>query len=532
MRQPVAPADRLGHRVREREHRARERGAAVAGAAEQLGARLELLWSSDDARQPLGDQARAGERVLVGGGIVSLHVQRLGAVGERVHRRADGRLAPADRESARARRRSRWDARRRRRPASAARDRAPRSSVVHSAPAYVVGTETSGSPVAAETALPRSIALPPPTASMPSAAARGGHGLGDAIRRHLAPDGDAARRAARGRPSAGSRRAAATRPRPPRRLRPASRAPSGRSRRAARARTSTNACATRVSARPLARTSGTSRAGSSPSTRTTASVPAARSASIAMREMNVTPKPPSTARARRLLQPELEPHVEVAEADAELAQLLLDHLPDAGALLHQDERLGLQLLERHALAGARARRGTASTTSSRIERLEHDAAVAARRRRRSPSSSSRRADLLDDVLRVRHRSARRAPRMQLLELAEDDGQDACRPARSTRRSRAGPRARPRPPRRAPRAAAPRARAAAARRGRAGGRPRSARRGGRSGRGAAGRALLERADLEADRGLRHAELLGRLREAPALDDGAEGGELLRVHKNTL
>ena len=46
------------------------------------------------------------------------------------------------------------------------------------------------------------------------------------------------------------------------------------------------------------------------------------------------------------------------------------------------------------------------------------------------------------------------------------------------------------------------------------------------------ALLERADLQADRGLRHPELVGRLREAPALDDRAEGGELLRVHKNIL
>ena len=34
------------------------------------------------------------------------------------------------------------------------------------------------------------------------------------------------------------------------------------------------------------------------------------------------------------------------------------------------------------------------------------------------------------------------------------------------------------------------------------------------------ALLERADLQADRGLRHAELLGRLRETPPVDHGAE------------
>ena len=35
------------------------------------------------------------------------------------------------------------------------------------------------------------------------------------------------------------------------------------------------------------------------------------------------------------------------------------------------------------------------------------------------------------------------------------------------------------------------------------------------------ALLERPDLQADRGLRHAELVGGLREATPLDDGAEG-----------
>src|SRR5438876_1693925 len=41
--------------------------------------------------------------------------------------------------------------------------------VAHSAPAYVVGTETTGRPVATETAFARSIALPPPTANNPSA---------------------------------------------------------------------------------------------------------------------------------------------------------------------------------------------------------------------------------------------------------------------------------------------------------------------------------------------------------------------------
>jgi len=45
-------------------------------------------------------------------------------------------------------------------------------------------------------------------------------------------------------------------------------------------------------------------------------------------------------------------------------------------------------------------------------------------------------------------------------------------------------------------------------------------------------FLERPDLQADRGLRHPELVGGLREAPALDDRAEGCKLLRVHKADL
>jgi len=45
-------------------------------------------------------------------------------------------------------------------------------------------------------------------------------------------------------------------------------------------------------------------------------------------------------------------------------------------------------------------------------------------------------------------------------------------------------------------------------------------------------LLERADLETDRGLRDTEALSRLREALELDDRAERCELARVHKRIL
>ena len=46
------------------------------------------------------------------------------------------------------------------------------------------------------------------------------------------------------------------------------------------------------------------------------------------------------------------------------------------------------------------------------------------------------------------------------------------------------------------------------------------------------ALLERPHLERHGGLRDAEPLGGLREAPPFDDGTEGGKLSRVHKRIL
>ena len=93
MGQAVSAADCLRQRVREREAGAAERGAAMARAAEQLRASIEVAGCVDDAREPLADQLRAGERVLVRVLVVSSDVQRFGAVRERVHGRADCRLA-------------------------------------------------------------------------------------------------------------------------------------------------------------------------------------------------------------------------------------------------------------------------------------------------------------------------------------------------------------------------------------------------------------------------------------------------------
>src|SRR5256885_13469631 len=51
-----------------------------------------------------------------------------------------------------------------------------------------------------------------------------------------------------------------------------------------------------------------------------------------------------------LLEAELDPHVEVAQARARTAQRLLDHLPYARAVLHQDQVLPAQVVQRDGTA--------------------------------------------------------------------------------------------------------------------------------------------------------------------------------------
>src|SRR5205085_2460708 len=81
----------------------------------------------------------------------------------------------------------------------------------------------------------------------------------------------------------------------------------------------------------------------------------------------------------RLLQAELEPYAEVALLDAGAAQLVLDHLTDACAFLHQDQLLALQLLERDGLAGEAMAGRAGEDHRVAEERLVLDGAVTRRR---------------------------------------------------------------------------------------------------------------------------------------------------------
>ena len=90
VRDPVAAAERLRHRVGEPHPRAGERRAGVHRALEEL---LPALAGFEHPRQRLGDERRAGERLAVGLVVSALDVERLGAVRERVHRRSGGLAA-------------------------------------------------------------------------------------------------------------------------------------------------------------------------------------------------------------------------------------------------------------------------------------------------------------------------------------------------------------------------------------------------------------------------------------------------------
>jgi lipopolysaccharide/colanic/teichoic acid biosynthesis glycosyltransferase len=122
------------------------------------------------------------------------------------------------------------------------------------------------------------------------------------------------------------------------------------------------------------------------------------------------------------LQPELDADVEIAEAGARLAQLVLDHLAYPRTLLHDDQRLRLQRFQRDGLAREAMTRRTSEHDLVAEERLEDDAPM--------PAAGTDDAelelplgDLVDDSLRVGDGKADTEVRMLLLELAQQQGHD-------------------------------------------------------------------------------------------------------------
>src|SRR5918995_1533932 len=209
--------------------------------------------------------------------------------------------------------------------------RTPKNGV-HSAPEYVVGTETSGKSRAADAAFAVSIALPPPTATTASTPA------GTSIRW----DGISSQRAAGAIP--------------------------------------------RSSQRGLGN--------------------------------NRHAVPCRNRGLDRLLQPELELHLEIAYPQSGLAQLVLDHLADTRAFLHEDQRFLPKLVQTHRLAGEQMVRRHGEDDLVLKEGLEGNAATPRRRSDHAELELSA-GDRVDDVLRVVDRERDRDVRIRLLKLAEE-----------------------------------------------------------------------------------------------------------------
>src|SRR5437588_722968 len=266
--------------------------------------------------------------------------------------------------------------------------------VAHSAPAYVVGTETTGRLVATETALAKSIVLPPPTASSPSASSAA------AAISSIRLLGTSLQRPAAGRSSSDQRSLAISSgrsiPSSPRRL--------GSSRRPQRTitpppppqPTPLRPCSRGLAAAPRSRRPHRqSRHGLQAASQ---AMPWRRglfdgiASDASRRELGPREVDERLCGARRrpscrtderdpshgLLQPELEPDIKIAQTHWAPAQLVLDHLPYARPFLHQDQGLAAELLERHLLAGERVAGRHDEDHLVAEERLEDDPAVARR----------------------------------------------------------------------------------------------------------------------------------------------------------
>jgi hypothetical protein len=209
-------------------------------------------------------------------------------------------------------------------------------------------------------------------------------------------------------------------------------------------------------------------------------------------------------------------------------KLLLDDVPDARSLLHHDEGLAPELRHRDLSSGEGVTGRHGENDLVACQRLELDRAVTPERADYSQLELAL-GDPLDDGLRVGDGEDHLHPGVIALELAQEKGDEV--------RSRACRRAdRKRPLKLAAglllelgeelsleleealRAAIE---------------PEARLRGLDAPTGSveelSAETLLERPNLEAHRRLRDPETLGGLREAPALDDLAEGGELPRIHK---
>ena len=243
---------------------------------------------------------------------------------------------------------------------------------------------------------------------------------------------------------------------------------------------SRNACAARVSDRPGARARKMSRAGSSPSTRASASVPAASAGldrrarderdAVARLDRACAPTPAGRARAARRSRAAARPRSRSSSSIA-------SRTPAPSCI--RISALAAQVVERDRLPRERGGPGGHARTTWSRKSGSNTTERWRRAKPTTPSSSARSATSSTIAMRVGDGERDAQLRVRTRELAEEDGDD--RAAGPGRRAELEPCPRSRSPSASSSRAAPRRRARAARCGRAAARPRSARRGGPSGR---------------------------------------------------
>ncbi len=223
--------------------------------------------------------------------------------------------------------------------------------------------------------------------------------------------------------------------------------------------------------------------------------------------------------------------MQIAQPHPGALQLVLDHLPHACAVLHDDQCLTAELVELDVPAREAVTGWACEHDGVAEERLVVDASVA-RRRADDPELEAAVGDPLDHRLRVEDTERDVQLRVHLRELAEQLREhDAARPRRRADLERAVELAgrllgesrddvllelqQPLRPAVEPEAGLGRLDAAA-----------------RAVEQLRAEALLERAHLQRDRGLGDPEAFGGLGERLALDHLAERLQLPRVHKRRL
>ena len=189
-----------------------------------------------------------------------------------------------------------------------------------------------------------------------------------------------------------------------------------------------NASAARLGTRPAARAIEICRCRSRPSTRISAERPGGEIGFDGSSRDERRAVPGLHSASHRLLEPEHELDIQVAEALALAAQLVFEQLTDTRALLHEDERISASSSTATVRPAERCPGGQTRITSSEKNGSNSTSAAAPGGADDAELELTLR-DERDDGLRVVHGQANVERRIRLVELAKEERHDDRRRSR-------------------------------------------------------------------------------------------------------